>query len=185
MTTLRRAAKVAGLLTLATLSAGCRDDSLEAIKRKVRADFPEVRQMSVEDLRADLLRGDVPLLLDVRRPEEYAVSHLPGALRVDPGDPNPALPPGTPRNAPIVVYCSVGYRSSKLARTLQEGGYSNVANLEGSIFEWAAEGHPMVRTEDGTVVTAHRVHPYSRAWAWLVPEELRSFAAEAGGGEGQ
>lgn len=39
----------------------------------------------------------------------------------------------------IVVYCSVSYRSSILARRLQDMGFTNVYNLEGSIFKWANE----------------------------------------------
>lgn len=65
---------------------------------------------------------------------------------------------------PIVVYCSVGYRSSILARKLQDKGFTNVYNLEGSIFKWANEGRPLVQGK----VTVHKVHPYNAHWGHLL-----------------
>ena len=47
------------------------------------------------------------------------------------------------RDTPIVVYCSVGYRSARVARWLGRQGFTNVRNLDGSLFAWANEGRPM------------------------------------------
>ena len=40
------------------------------------------------------------------------------------------------RESTIVVYCSVGYRSEKIAEELDKLGFTNVSNLYGGIFEW-------------------------------------------------
>jgi hypothetical protein len=78
-------------------------------------------------------------------------------------------------DAPIVVYCSVGYRSARIAERLREQGFTNASNLEGSIFRWANEGRPVYR--DSTEVDA--VHPYDRTWGTLLDD--RYHADEPGG----
>ena len=180
----------AGGVTLACLRFAERDAvaRLEPIKAKVRADFPEVARISTAELHRRLHGPAGPdpasspgvseskaVLLDVRREEEFAVSHLEGAIRVDPGlDPAEVpdlLPSHVDRDTPLVLYCSVGYRSARLARALAASGFRRVENLEGSIFEWVAEGYPLV---DGRGPVDH-VHPYGRAWAWLVDPEHRAY----------
>lgn len=132
------------------------------MKRQIRERFPEVRQLEVEQLDAWLRDSGrpAPVLFDVRREEEFRVSHLTGARRLDPGANPPELPPDVDTTTPIVLYCSVGYRSSRMAQRLQDLGYSEVWNLEGSIFEWANAGHPVER--DGEPV--EEVHPYDAIW---------------------
>jgi rhodanese-related sulfurtransferase len=74
----------------------------------------------------------VPLLLDVRTKAEFERSHLRNAQQIAPNAPGPLLQ--EVKDRPIVTYCSVGYRSAALAERLRAEGYSNVLNLEGSIF---------------------------------------------------
>ncbi len=145
-----------------------------AVKQRIRAEFPGVEQLQPAELDAWLASGDAPpLLLDVRPAAEYRVSHLRGAVRVDPWA-QPALPAGIGKDHPIVTYCSVGYRSSIVAERLMEQGYTRVQNLEGSIFEWANQGRPVVR--DGREV--RQVHPYSRRWQRLLDQELRATSVD-------
>ncbi len=143
------------------------------VRQEIRQRFPQVPQVSVEDLvkeLQDLPPGapSRPLLLDVRQAEEYAVSHLPGARRLDPSLTAPQLGAEVAKDQPIVVYCSVGYRSSLMAERLQAQGYSSVRNLEGSIFEWANRGLPL--EQDGRPTEG--VHPYDRFWGRLLESEL-------------
>ena len=140
------------------------------IERRIAAEFPSVRHISTTELDAwmkDASRPQ-PTLLDAREPEEYAVSHLPGAIRVSPSATADQLLPGLDKNKPIVVYCSVGYRSASLSKRLQEGGFSHVSNLDGSIFRWANEGRRLV-SDDGT---ADVVHPYDERWGQLLNARL-------------
>jgi len=67
---------------LPNLSAG---QDLDALKKKVRTQFPSVRQLSTAELAAwsGQTNRPPPVLLDARTPAEFAVSHLPGARRVD------------------------------------------------------------------------------------------------------
>lgn len=149
-----------------------RPTGMAAIQALVRHTFPEVSQLSTTDLAGRLARSSeaAPILVDVRSEEEYAISHLKGARRVDPdGDPNSVLA-GVAKDAEIVVYCSVGYRSSKFARALQKEGFTRVSNLEGSIFKWANEGR-QIYDESKEV---HSVHPYDETWGELLQPQLRA-----------
>ena len=158
---------------LVVIGLGCEQRAWPAVKQRIRAEFPGVRQISAESLHAMLASADrPPILLDVREESEYRISHLRGALRIDPDDPRPALP-GVEKDTPVVAYCSVGYRSSALVERLMRQGYSDVSNLEGSIFEWANRGYPVVR--DGQEV--RQVHPYDREWGRLLEEDLHADPA--------
>lgn len=152
-------------------------DDLPRVEAEVRERFPAVRQVTVEELEAMLESPRPPLLVDVRAPEEYAVSHLPGAVRAATvKEARAAIGTADPERQ-VVLYCSVGYRSSRLARELAEAGVDGVANLEGSIFAWANSGRPVVR--GGREV--REVHPYDRKWGQLLRRELHATASGATG----
>jgi len=99
------------------------------------------------------------VLIDARPQVEFAVSHLRGAVRM-----TPDLLAKLSKDTPIVVYCSVGYRSAELAQRLDSQGYKQVRNLEGSIFEWANEGRPVYSGKE----QVHKVHPYDSEWGRLL-----------------
>lgn len=142
---------------------------LDRIKQEVRDRFPSVKQMLVAQFRATTLseKTSIPLLLDVRESDEYSVSHLLGAKRSSSLRMALSILKGKPKNTPIVTYCSVGYRSSALAEKLSKRGFTNVVNLEGSIFEWANNGYPVFRA--GTQV--REVHIYNRKWGRLLEDK--------------
>ncbi|MCW5559205.1 MAG: rhodanese-like domain-containing protein [Verrucomicrobiae bacterium] len=148
------------------------EDGFRRMKALVRARFPEVRHLTPEELAAWLAdaRRVPPLLLDVRTRAEFDVSHLPGARHVTPKIPVNRLLPTLPPDTPVVVYCSVGYRSAACATRLLKAGYPHVINLEGSLFQWANEGRPL--ESDGQPV--RKVHPYSESFGKLLAPELRA-----------
>ncbi len=152
-----------------TYVMGGGNQELGQMVEKLRTDFPEVARIDVDDL-ATRLKGDrPPLLLDVREPEEFAISQLLGARNVHTLDEALAAV-GADREREVVVYCSVGYRSAKFAEKLDDHGVKNVRNLEGSIFAWANSGHPVYR---GTQ-RASRVHPYDVTWGRMLTPGLRA-----------
>ncbi len=132
-----------------------------AIKARIAKEFPSVKSIGTAELAKTEPK---PVLLDVRTVAEFDVSRLAGARRVDPDA--AATTVALPKNTPIVTYCSVGYRSAKFAKRLQEAGFTNVRNLEGSIFQWANEGRPI---EPGT-----KVHPYNKKWGVLLDAARRA-----------
>ncbi|MEO6741546.1 MAG: rhodanese-like domain-containing protein [Chthoniobacteraceae bacterium] len=138
----------------------------------VRREFPRVPQLSTAELAAWMANKDrsQPQVLDVREAAEFDVSHLHGALRVEPDASAANVLARVDPARPIVVYCSVGYRSSKLAQRLIDAGGKSVSNLEGSIFAWANEGRPLEK--DGHPVRT--VHPYNDVFGRLLKPEYRA-----------
>ena len=105
------------------------------------------------------------ILLDARPANEYNVSHLQNAIRVGFKDFSFDKLNGLPKNSPIIVYCSVGYRSEKITEKLNAAGYTNVQNMVGGIFEWINEGRIL---KDSTGTT-DKVHAYNEAWGkWIL-----------------
>lgn len=146
--------------------------SWSALKQVIQTRFPSVKHISTDALTAWLDRPEVkPLLLDTRTESEYTVSHLPNAQLVAPDTQNFAFLNPLASDTPIVTYCSVGYRSSIMAQRLQSAGYTNVANLEGSIFQWANEGRPIYRHGQ----RVQQVHPYNQFWGCLLNQELHVY----------
>ena len=80
----------------------------------------------------------------------------------------------------VVCYCSLGYRSAKLAQILQdrvktdmENDYIiRVYNLEGSLFKWANERRPMVDKYGEKTIFCH---PYSIIWGKFLDVSLRKW----------
>ncbi|MFQ5788100.1 MAG: rhodanese-like domain-containing protein [Thermodesulfobacteriota bacterium] len=152
------------------IMTGCSHDQ-EALTwtqviRDIRSKYPDVKQLRTDELYSWLTESECKsvILIDAREKKEFRVSHIAGARNI-PYDKDPLkhLTDIKP-DSPIVVYCSVGYRSSILARKLQDMGFTEVYNLEGSIFKWANEERPLVQGK----VTVRKVHPYNANWGNLL-----------------
>lgn len=105
------------------------------------------------------------IILDAREPAEYAVSHIEGAINCGYDRFDRSLLESLDKSRPVVVYCSIGYRSEKIAQKLRKSGFSQVYNLYGSIFEWVNRGLPVV---NGSGEATPRIHTYNRAWGrWV------------------
>jgi rhodanese-related sulfurtransferase len=144
---------------------------LASLEARVRGDFESVAQLSTVAFAARQSARTAPLVFDVREFAEYAVSHLPGAIRIDPGvaaEEFVATYGDKVAGRDVVFYCSVGVRSSKLAaRVLQPlaaRGANDIYNLEGGLFRWHNEGRSMVDASGPT----DRIHPYDSYWGGLI-----------------
>ncbi len=160
------------------MGAGTKGGStgLAALHRDIVSDYPGLTHLTAETLEARP-RGDY-ILFDVREADEYAVSHLPGAIRVDPSlDKNAFLTRYRDRlgGKLAVFYCSVGRRSSDYAFKLSEQTASAdfaVANLTGGIFGWRNNDRRLVRGAEATDL----VHPYNDYWGRFVDDpSARSY----------
>lgn len=162
------------VVALGLAACGGRRAAGWAVDRALGWRFEGVPTITTAALAARLAGADPPLLVDARTAEEYAVSHLPGARRVAPdADPGVALA-DVPRDRPVAVYCSVGWRSAVFAERMAAAGFVAVVNVEGSIFRWVLEDRPLV---DGTGAPTARVHAFGAPWSWLVPADRRAVTA--------
>ena len=99
--------------------------------------------VTVEELKAKLDRGDVFVLLDVREPHEVEIAAIPGAVHI----PLRQLPEHLERLDPaaeIVVHCKLGPRSTRAVKLLREAGFARARNLTGGIDAWAERIDPSV-----------------------------------------
>jgi rhodanese-related sulfurtransferase len=71
------------------------------------------------------------ILLDVRYPFEYLISHIPGALNVPVAELGKWANKKLDRHLKIYVYCEAGHRSAYAAVYLELLGFINVKNIGG------------------------------------------------------
>ncbi len=103
-----------------------------------------VREVSIDDVKARLDRGDKFVLVDVREESEYAKDHLPGAIHLGKGIIERDIEERVPElGTPIVLYCGGGYRSALAADNLQKMGYTNVLSMDGGIRGWREKRFPL------------------------------------------
>jgi rhodanese-related sulfurtransferase len=103
-----------------------------------------VREVSVDDIKTRLDRGEKFVLADVREESEYAKDHLPGAIHLGKGIIERDIEERVPElNTPIVLYCGGGYRSALAADNLQKMGYTNVLSMDGGIRGWREKHFPL------------------------------------------
>jgi adenylyltransferase/sulfurtransferase len=110
------------------------------------AGLPPELEITVEDLKARIDRGERPFILDVREPNEYQIARLPGSTLIPLGElPKRFAEVPSGAGAPeIIVQCKVGGRSAKAVRQLVDNGFTNVKNLKGGILAWSDRIDPSV-----------------------------------------
>ena len=100
-----------------------------------------IRDVTIDDVKAKLDRGEKFLLIDVREESEYAADHLPGAVHPGKGVIERDVEQRVPdQNTPVVLYCGGGFRSALAADNLQKMGYTQVLSMDGGIRGWREKG---------------------------------------------
>ncbi|XP_041054181.1 uncharacterized protein LOC121283543 [Carcharodon carcharias] len=154
----------------------------------IRKSFNSVQDLSSEAAEQLIVKNQNRiLLLDIRSPPEYEISHLQGAIRIDPETTNMdhlVKDLGLAdciEITEVICYCTVGYRSSKVAQKLLEflasdagqhlRGLLKVYNLEGGLVKWANERKAIVDSENQPTSL---VHPYNMMWGQLLEPAFRA-----------
>lgn len=125
--------------------------------------FPDIPDIAPDKIK-DKLAAQSPLILDVREPAEQQISIIPGAITKQQFENNPALY----QNRPIIVYCTVGYRSGLYTQQLLDQQF-NAFNLKGGVLAWAAN-NGQFQTPEGK--TTKKVHVYGKKWN-ILPAEYK------------
>ena len=97
------------------------------------------RQISMDEAVKMMKDEKNYIILDVRRPDEYAEGHIPGAINV----PNEEIGTAEIAELPdksqlILVYCRSGRRSKEASEKLVKLGYTNIVEF-GGILDWKGE----------------------------------------------
>ncbi len=97
------------------------------------------RQITMEEAVSIMARETGYIILDVRRADEFAAGHIPGAINVANESIGTAEIPELPdKNQLILVYCRSGRRSKEAAQKLADLGYTNIVEF-GGILDWTGE----------------------------------------------
>jgi rhodanese-related sulfurtransferase len=112
------------------------------------------------------------IILDAREREEFEVSAIPSATFVGYShfSPEEISQTAIDKDKLIIVYCSIGIRSSAIAKKLKDLGFTNVKNLYGGIFEWKNKGFPVLNSE-GT--ETEEVHVFSKMWGKYLEKGIK------------
>src|SRR5262245_25862420 len=125
-----------------------------------------VPEVSPEQVKARLDKGEHPALLDVREREEFRQGYVPGAVSIPRGFLEIRVEEAVPdKSAPVVAYCASGTRSLLAGRILKELGYTNVTSMRGGYNAWKDKGLPI---REDRQFTAEQQIRYSRHF--LLPE---------------
>jgi rhodanese-related sulfurtransferase len=111
------------------------------LKRLFGGGDPEPAWLDVGDLHRRLDRGEQPLIVDVRGPDEFdgPLGHIDGALNIPLPDLSARMPEIVGIEKPIVLVCLTDKRSSQAAAELVEAGVRDVTVLRGGMRAWRGE----------------------------------------------
>lgn len=137
-----------------------------------------VKEVTPWDLGRRFRAGDVPLLLDIREPDEFALLRIPGSVNVPRGvleqscewDYDETVPElACERGREIVLICRSGKRSVLAADVMRQMGFTNVLSLRLGIRGWNDAELPMedasgaaIDADRGDELLASRVKPEQR-----------------------
>jgi len=105
-----------------------------------------VHELTVDQVKSKIDRGDRFQIIDVREESEWARDHLPHAIHLGKGIIERDIETKVPdHGAELILYCGGGFRSALAADNLQKMGYKNVWSMDGGIREWREKNLPLVR----------------------------------------
>ena len=99
----------------------------------------EYTSITMEDAKQIFQEKGDYLIVDVRRADEFAEGHIPGAINIANEDILSAEPAELPdKDQVIYVYCRSGNRSKQASAKLAAMGYTNIVEF-GGILDWTGE----------------------------------------------
>jgi rhodanese-related sulfurtransferase len=103
-------------------------------------------ETSPQDIQRRIDAGEPLVLIDVREPEEFAITRLEGATLI----PMRSVPANLQQmeakagEATLIVFCHHGVRSLNVVHWLREQGVSDCQSMAGGIDAWSATVDPAV-----------------------------------------
>ena len=93
------------------------------------------KRLDVEEFK-DFIADSTVQLVDVRTPEEYAESFIPGSINIDVKKEHEELAAKLDPERPVALYCRSGRRSEQAAWVLEKAFFRNVVDLKGGYKAW-------------------------------------------------
>jgi glyoxylase-like metal-dependent hydrolase (beta-lactamase superfamily II)/rhodanese-related sulfurtransferase len=104
-------------------------------------------QISVDELKERIERGDDLQVMDVRRPAEYLDGHVPRAASLPLSMELAEQAAQLDKERTTAVICAGGYRSSAATSLLEQHGFHQLLNVTGGTGAWVKAGHPVEKPE--------------------------------------
>jgi rhodanese-related sulfurtransferase len=110
----------------------------------VQADDLMSPGMSAAEVKARLGTPEVPLMVDLRTPPEFAIAHLPGAVNIPISELEKRVNEARPgKGHDLVVYCLNGSRTRQAEPVLYAHDINNFYHLDGSLEGWLKDNYPI------------------------------------------
>lgn len=120
---------LAGILLVSAWSRTGKGSSAAAVQDSA------YHKISAAEAKKMMDKDDV-VVVDVRRADEYAQEHIPGALLIPNESIKDTEPEALPdKEAAILIHCRSGVRSKQAANKLVKMGYTNIYDF-GGIIDW-------------------------------------------------
>ena len=119
--------------------AGCGSSRGQVMDGDGMFQIQQYTQISQEEAIRMMEQDDGHVIVDVRRADEYAEGHIPGAVLI----PNESIEDEQPAELPdldqiILVYCRTGRWSKEASQKLADMGYTHIYEF-GGIIDWTGE----------------------------------------------
>ncbi|MFG1430144.1 ankyrin repeat domain-containing protein [Xanthobacter sp. V2C-8] len=113
-----------------------------------------------------LLRDPRTVTLDVRDAGAYGAGHVEGARNITFSGLSELIM-GTPKAAPVLIYCYHGHASREFAQTLSDFGFREVYSLDGGYEAWRSWVHAQAPTANAPTANASTGTPDATLARWL------------------
>ena len=120
----------------------------ESVHFPTLSELNGVRQLTAQEVNLRLHGASVPLLLDVREPEEFTgeLGHIPNSTLIPLKEiPTRVNEIETYKDKEVIVICRAGVRSTTAAAILTGLGFEHVSNLKGGMLDWNDQNLPVER----------------------------------------
>ncbi len=130
----------AGSIIAAAMIGGCLSAAPAPVNQTIRTIPPAEAFALIEE------RGHDPgfVIIDARRPDEFAGGHIAGAVNIDSAtfaERIKDLDPGVT----YIIYCRTGGRTAGVRDMMRDAGFSEVYEIQGGISAWTSAGFPAVK----------------------------------------
>lgn len=103
-----------------------------------------IGNMTVDELKSKLDKGEEIVLIDCREQGEWDEAHIEQAQLMPLSNFEEEIKKLEDKGATIVMQCRSGARSMRACMALQGEGFEKLYNLEGGIMAWSDAGYPTV-----------------------------------------
>ncbi len=115
--------------------------------RRAKLPQAQIGLIPPQELHARLQKGEAPLIVDVRLPQEWQALRIGPAVNLPLDRLAELAPLKLEPEQPVVTVCNSAYRSSLAAGVLKRLGFKQVASLDGGSEAWIAAGLPTLGPE--------------------------------------